>query len=73
MPPIDPEMAALVHQELLSKGIKLALGKSVSSFAKGQGNTINCTLNDQSLLETELVLLSIGVRPETKLAKEAGL
>jgi NAD(P)H-nitrite reductase large subunit len=57
----------------MSKGIKLALGKSVTSFAKGEGNAINCTLNDQSNLETELIILSIGVRPDTKLAKEAGL
>lgn len=51
----------------------MALGKSVTNFAKGQANIINCTLNDNSLLETELIILAIGVRPDTKLAKEAGL
>ncbi len=73
MPPLDPEMAALIHEHLKSKGISLYLGDAVTGFEqKGDGSLAVNSKSGESLA-AELVILSIGVRPEVSLAKAAGL
>lgn len=72
MGPIDYSMAALVHEHLLQKGVKLYLKQAVEGFEKnGEGLTVR--FKSGVKLDAGLVLLSIGVRPETRLASEAGL
>ncbi len=72
MTPLDPEMAAPIHQQLQLQGVNLKLGVSVTGFAQ-RPNGLEVRLSSGETLETDIVLLSIGVKPEVKLAKEAGL
>lgn len=72
MAPLDFSMAAIVHQQLTDKGIGLHLEDGVSRFEEKEDSVI-VHLRSGKQIATEMVLLSIGVRPETKLAKEAGL
>lgn len=72
MAPLDYSMAAMVHQHLASKQIELYLKDGVARFEE-TGKGVRVHLQSGKQLDTDLVLLSIGVRPETKLAKEAGL
>ncbi|MEO7098348.1 MAG: FAD-dependent oxidoreductase [Luteolibacter sp.] len=72
MPPMDPEMVTPVHDYLTAKGIKLALGTAVSGFAKSEGH-LEVLTNDGPAHPADIVILAIGVRPETSLAKAAGL
>jgi NADPH-dependent 2,4-dienoyl-CoA reductase/sulfur reductase-like enzyme/rhodanese-related sulfurtransferase len=72
MAPIDFEMAAIVHEHLIEKGIDLRLSDGVKSFEKNEGNIIVHT-NGGSDIDCQMVVLSIGVRPENELAKNAGL
>lgn len=70
MAPIDFEMASILHQHLREKGVNLVLEDGVKSFEQN-GQLIN--LNSGKQIETDLVILAIGVAPENKLAKDAGL
>ncbi|MPL66731.1 Coenzyme A disulfide reductase [bioreactor metagenome] len=72
MAPIDFSMASFVHQHLLQKGVALELEQSVERFEK-KGYTTNVILDNGRVIETDLVILSIGVRPESSLASDAGL
>lgn len=72
MAPIDYSMASQVHQHLLEKGVSLYLQQGVESFSK-EGNQIKLHFKTGELLLADLVILSIGVRPSTKLAVDAGL
>lgn len=72
MAPIDFSMASLVHQELTMKGVDLHLGKCVESFAV-INNQLKACMTDGEKIDADLVILSMGVRPQTKLAQEAGL
>lgn len=72
MTPLDYSMASLVHQHLKTKNVEFYLNTAVASFSK-KDEHLMVTLNTTRTIETDLVILSIGVRPETKLAKEAGL
>lgn len=72
MAPIDYSMAAPVHQHLVEKGVGLYLEEGVTSFRRtDEGLTV--FLKSGKTLQADMVLLSIGVRPATALAKEAGL
>jgi len=74
MPPIDPEMAVPIQEHLTANGVSLCLGDGVSGFEKGpEGNTISVITKSGARHVCDMVLLAIGVRPETTLAKEAGL
>lgn len=70
--PLDYEMATFVHAKLREKGIHLMLGHSVEGFEKENGK-LKVILKDEKPLETDMVILAIGVAPETHLAKDAGL
>ncbi len=72
MTPLDYSMAALVHQHLKTKNVEFYLNTAVSSFSK-KDNRLLITLNTSRTIETDLVILSIGVRPDSKLAQDAGL
>jgi NADPH-dependent 2,4-dienoyl-CoA reductase/sulfur reductase-like enzyme/rhodanese-related sulfurtransferase len=74
MPPIDREMAVLIHDHLAANGVALHLGDGVARFDQNpDGHTIAVTTTSGASFSCEMVLLAIGVRPETTLAKEAGL
>lgn len=70
--PVDFETAAIAQQYLRTKNIDLQLNTAVESF-ESNGNSILVHLNNGTVLTTEMVILSIGVRPDSKLAAEAGL
>ncbi len=72
MPPLDREMAAAVHQVLAANGVQLFLGAAVQSFADDAGR-VRVKLDDGTTLTADLVVLSVGVRPESSLARDAGL
>jgi NADPH-dependent 2,4-dienoyl-CoA reductase/sulfur reductase-like enzyme/rhodanese-related sulfurtransferase len=72
MAPADPEMASLLHKELRMHGVDLRLGVSVTEF-KDKSGQLQLVLSDGRLLDCGMAVLAIGVRPETKLAKDAGL
>ncbi|MDB8851281.1 CoA-disulfide reductase [Peptostreptococcus anaerobius] len=70
MAPFDYEMAQILHGHMEDNGVDLILGDGVDSF-KNDGNTI--VLKSGKQISTDMTILSIGVRPENKLAKDAGL
>ncbi|MDU1175040.1 CoA-disulfide reductase [Peptostreptococcus anaerobius] len=70
MAPFDYEMAQILHGHMEDNGVDLILGDGVDSF-KNDGNTI--VLKSGKQISTDMTILSIGVRPENQLAKDAGL
>lgn len=70
MTALDPEMATLIAAELKKNGVKLSLGTAIQGFADA-GKTV--VLADGSRIATDLIVLAIGVRPESGLIKDAGL
>lgn len=72
MPPLDPEMATPVHQEMVEQGICLCLGDALASVSE-RDDRLHATLKSGATLATDLVLLCVGVRPDTPLARDAGL
>ncbi len=72
MAPLDIEMAAIVHQHLKLKGVHLALGDGVAGFEE-KGQRVTTTLASGQKVESDIVILAIGVKPEIKLAVEAGI
>ncbi|MGO0059553.1 CoA-disulfide reductase [Brevibacillus fluminis] len=70
MAPLDYEMAAIVHQHMRQKGVELILADGVESFEE-EGTII--TLNSGRQIAADMIILAIGVQPESNLAREAGL
>lgn len=72
MGPIDYSMAALVHHHLQQQDVKLYLEQAVERFSR-EGDELTVYFKSGISLKADMVLLSIGVRAETRLAQEAGL
>lgn len=72
MNPFDPDMAAFIHSEVRRHGITLALGSTVEAFRERDGS-VDVLLKDEDPLHADMVVLAIGVTPDTALAREAGL
>ena len=72
MAPVDFDIASFVHEKAKQKGLELLLNVGVEKF-NDKGETIEVFLNNGTSVETDAVILAIGVKPETKLAVEAGL
>jgi Uncharacterized NAD(FAD)-dependent dehydrogenases len=72
MPALDFEMAVNVHNHLRSQGINLVLNNGVDFFESGE-HSAQVVLKSGQRLATDFVILALGVKPEAKLAKEAGL
>ena len=72
MNPFDADMASFIHAEVRKHGVKLALGYTVEGFEEKDGG-VDVLLKDNVPLHADMVVLAIGVTPDTALAKEAGL
>lgn len=72
MAPIDFSMASIVHEHLLAEGVQLYLEKAVESFKKTDAG-IEVKFKSGESITTDMVILSIGVRPNTSLAVDAGI
>ena len=72
MSPFDADMAAFIHAEMRKQGVKLALGYSVEGFAEN-GDGLDVFVKDHAPLHADMVVLAIGVTPESALARDAGL
>lgn len=72
MPPIDPEMAATLMAHLAAKGVQLHLGDGLARIEQQAGGLVVVS-ESGARLPADLVILAVGVRPETTLAREAGL
>lgn len=72
MGPADPEMVSVLHQELEINGVDLRIGTSVTAFEETETG-LKLTLSSGETIETGLAILAIGVKPEARLAAEAGI
>lgn len=72
MAPVDFSIAVHLHQHLTQKGVSLYLEQAVAAFER-KGDEIRVMLKSGETIVADMVILSIGVRPETTLAKAAGL
>lgn len=72
MNPFDSDVAAFIHSEVRKHGVRLMLGHTVEGFAERDGG-VDVLLQDAEPLHADMVVLAIGVAPDTALAKEAGL
>ena len=72
MGPVDHEMASLLHDELRKHGVDLRLGTSVSGFAEIE-NGLKVSLSTGEVLDAQLAIMAVGVKPETTLATSAGV
>jgi NADPH-dependent 2,4-dienoyl-CoA reductase/sulfur reductase-like enzyme/rhodanese-related sulfurtransferase len=73
MPPLDPEMAEYARQHLIARGVQLLLGDGVAGFEQAESGGLIVRTQAGAVFDADLVVLAIGVRPETYLAREAGL
>lgn len=73
MPSMDPEMAAFIHDHLSAKGVRLHLETAVTGFEQNGDHQLQASLSNGDRIQTEMVLMAVGVRPRTELAVDAGL
>ncbi|HIU75046.1 MAG TPA: FAD-dependent oxidoreductase [Candidatus Pelethocola excrementipullorum] len=73
MAPLDKEMANILHGEMIDKGVQLFLGRGAKSFKRTESKQLDVTLTDGKVIGCDLVVLAMGVTPESHLAAEAGL
>ncbi len=73
LPPVDEEFARLVEARLQSHGVRLALGDGVAAFEEAENGAIDVRTKSGKAHRGDLVILALGVRPDTTLAKMAGL
>ena len=72
MSPFDLDIAAFIHNEMRKHGVKLVLGRAVEGLEE-KDDGIKVLLRDDASLHADMVVLAIGVTPDTVLAKDAGL
>lgn len=72
MNPFDADMASFIHNQMRRHGVKLALGYTVEGFSE-KDNGVEVLLKDAEPFHADMVVLAIGVTPDSHLAKEAGL
>ena len=72
MNPFDPDMASFIHAQMRKAGVRLALGHTVEGFEERDGG-VDVLLKEEAPLHGDMVIVAIGVTPDTQLAKEAGL
>lgn len=72
MNPFDPDMAAFIHNEMRKHGVTLALGHTVEGFEEKDGG-VDVLLKNEAPIHADMVVLAIGVTPDTALAKNIGL
>ena len=70
LPPLDADMASFLHAELVRSGVELRLGESFSSL---ETDKVLAVCTDRGMYRADLVILAVGVAPESDLAREAGL
>lgn len=73
MTPVDKEMANLLHEAMVQHGIDVRLQTGLRSVDAADGRPLTLQLSTDESLETELLVLAIGVKPETLLASQSGL
>ncbi len=73
MPPLDPEMALLVQRYMIKHGVHLELNDGVAGFQQVADGSLEVLTNSGKIHPADIVILAIGVRPETALAKMAGI
>jgi NADPH-dependent 2,4-dienoyl-CoA reductase/sulfur reductase-like enzyme/rhodanese-related sulfurtransferase len=73
MPSLDAEMAQPIHDHLTAQGVNLHLGDGVAGFERADDGTLRVITASGQALAADMVVLSIGVRPEVDLARRAGL
>ena len=73
MPLLHDELATLLEDAIKEKGIHLVTGNGLKNIEKGEGNELVVVCSDDMKISCDLILLAIGVRPCSDLAKEAGL
>ena len=73
LPPLDKENARFVESQLKRNGVKLALGDGISGFNKSENGALEVETKSGKKYPAEIVILALGVRPDTTLAKIAGL
>ena len=73
MPPLDPEMARLVERYMVKHGVRLELNDGVAGFEQSADGALEVLTSSGKRLPADIVILAIGVRPETALAKMAGI
>ena len=73
MPPLDPEVAVPLMEHLIAKGVQLHLGDGLARIDEGADGRLIVVAESGASFPADLVILAIGVRPETELAKAAGL
>jgi NADPH-dependent 2,4-dienoyl-CoA reductase/sulfur reductase-like enzyme/rhodanese-related sulfurtransferase len=71
--PLDPEIAVMVEEYVQDKGVRLELGDGAAAFEQLENGSISVKTSSGKTHDAEVVILAIGVRPETALAKTAGL
>ena len=70
--PLDPDMAAEVHRHMTRKGVNLFLSRAVTAI-RFDGGSYDVLMDNGKSLKTDMVILAVGVRPESSLARDAGL
>ncbi len=73
MPPLDPEMARLVERYMVRHGVRLELNDGVAGFEQSADGSLEVLTSSGKRFGADIVILAIGVRPETALAKMAGI
>jgi NADPH-dependent 2,4-dienoyl-CoA reductase/sulfur reductase-like enzyme/rhodanese-related sulfurtransferase len=73
MPPLDPEMGRVVKRYLKKHGITVKTGDGVAGFRKGENGDLEVLTEKEKVYNADIVIMSIGVKPELELARMAGI